>query len=69
MITKVADGVDIVYSFLIENQNLDGLDGSNDSYVFGVGDKELNSQVTKKDGDFIFTPMRVSHCLAKKVNL
>lgn len=37
----------------------DRLFGTDDTYVFGVGDKSLKSQVTKDDGDITFPPAKV----------
>lgn len=43
----------------VQFNGFDGLYGSNDSYVFGVGEKALESQVTEDDEDFSFAPTKL----------
>ena len=43
----------------VQFNGFDGLFGSDDSYVFGVGEKGLESQVTEDDADFTFTPTKL----------
>ncbi|MDP4644519.1 MAG: histidine phosphatase family protein [Opitutales bacterium] len=65
-------GVDDSIQFSVENVALisdgaatvqfngfDGLYGSDDSYLFGVGNRGLESKVTTDDADFRFTPQSV----------
>ncbi|WP_162051257.1 phosphoglycerate mutase family protein [Lentimonas sp. CC4] len=43
----------------VQFNGFDGLYGSDDSYVFGVGKDGLTSRVTEDDGNFTFAPMKV----------